>query len=79
MNLVIAFFSVHERDKRRLHATPDSFRGRTTFLTKAFKIESGDILMTRIGSIGDCKLIDWDVDAMLLTLASLIEEFSAAQ
>ncbi|NIV95380.1 hypothetical protein GWN42_21950, partial [candidate division KSB1 bacterium] len=25
--------------------------------------EKGDILMTRIGSIGDCKLIDWDVNA----------------
>lgn len=49
-------------------------------LTKSFKIEKGDILMTRIGSIGDCKLIDWDVTASFyvsLALLKIKKEFSA--
>lgn len=49
-------------------------------LTKSFKIEKGDILMTRIGSIGDCKLIDWDVTASFyvsLALLKIKKGFSA--
>ena len=50
------------------------------FLTRSYEIERGDILMTRIGSIGDCKLIDWDVRASFyVSLALLkIQEASAA-
>jgi type I restriction enzyme, S subunit len=51
------------------------------FLTKSFKIEKGDILMTRIGSIGDCKLIDWDIDASFyvsLALLKIRKGYSAA-
>jgi type I restriction enzyme S subunit len=43
------------------------------FLTKSFKIEKGDILMTRIGSIGDCKLIDWDVNASFYVSLALLK------
>jgi type I restriction enzyme S subunit len=43
------------------------------FLTRSFKIEKGDILMTRIGSIGDCKLIDWDVDASFYVSLALLK------
>ena len=43
------------------------------FLTRTFKIEKGDILMTRIGSIGDCKLIDWDVDASFYVSLALLK------
>jgi type I restriction enzyme, S subunit len=32
-------------------------------LTKNWKLEKNDILMTRIGSVGVCRLIDWEVDA----------------
>ncbi len=51
------------------------------FLTKSFKIEKGDILMTRIGSIGDCKLVDWDVNASFyvsLALLKIKKEVSSA-
>ena len=51
------------------------------FLTRTAKIEKGDILMTRIGSIGDCKLIDWDVDASFyvsLALLKIRSGYSAA-
>ncbi|XWW46650.1 restriction endonuclease subunit S [Fibrella sp. USSR17] len=42
-------------------------------LTKNFRIEKGDILMTRIGSIGDCKYIDWDVDASFYVSLALLK------
>lgn len=42
-------------------------------LTKTFKIENGDILMTRIGSIGHCKLIDWEVNASFYVSLALLK------
>jgi type I restriction enzyme, S subunit len=51
------------------------------FLTRSFKIEKGDILMTRIGSIGDCKLVDWEVDASFYVSLALLKvktRYSAA-
>ncbi len=69
----IPFFSVE-------HVTSGDFRN-TKFiskeehqvLTRSCKIEKGDILMTRIGSIGDCKLIDWDVDASFYVSLALLK------
>jgi type I restriction enzyme, S subunit len=43
------------------------------FLTRSFKMEKGNILMTRIGSIGDCKLIDWEVDASFYVSLALLK------
>ena len=43
------------------------------FLTRSFRIEKGDILMTRIGSIGECKLIDWDVRASFYVSLALLK------
>ena len=43
------------------------------FLTRTVKIERGDILMTRIGSIGDCKLVDWEVDASFYVSLALLK------
>jgi type I restriction enzyme S subunit len=43
------------------------------FLTRFSKIEKGNILMTRIGSIGDCKLIDWDVNASFYVSLALLK------
>jgi type I restriction enzyme S subunit len=42
-------------------------------LTRSFHIERDDILMTRIGSIGDCKLIDWDVEASFYVSLALLK------
>lgn len=42
-------------------------------LTKNFRIEKGDVLMTRIGSIGVCKLIDWNVDASFYVSLALLK------
>jgi len=42
-------------------------------LTKNFRIEKDDILMTRIGSIGVCKLVDWDINASFYVSLALLK------
>lgn len=42
-------------------------------LIKRCKPEKGDILMTRIGSLGDTKLIDWDVNASIYVSLALLK------
>lgn len=42
-------------------------------LTKKYKIEKGDVLMTRIGSIGVCKFINWDLDASFYVSLALLK------
>lgn len=42
-------------------------------LTRRCKPERGDILLTRIGAIGDTKLIDWDVDASIYVSLALLK------
>ena len=42
-------------------------------LTSKVKIEKGDILMTRIGSIGDCKYVDWEPNASFYVSLALIK------
>jgi type I restriction enzyme S subunit len=41
-------------------------------LIKRCKPERGDILMTRIGSLGDTKLLDWDVNASIYVSLALL-------
>ena len=41
--------------------------------TQKYKIEKGDVLMTRIGSIGVCKYIDWDVNASFYVSLALLK------
>ncbi|HLO32742.1 MAG TPA: restriction endonuclease subunit S [Anaerolineales bacterium] len=42
-------------------------------LIKRCKPETGDILMTRIGSLGDTKLINWDVNASIYVSLALLK------
>ncbi|MCX6901875.1 MAG: restriction endonuclease subunit S [Verrucomicrobia bacterium] len=42
-------------------------------LTKRCKPEKGDILLTRIGSLGDTKLLDWDVNASIYVSLALLK------
>jgi len=42
-------------------------------LTTNYKIERGDILMTRIGSIGVCKYVDWNVNASFYVSLALLK------
>lgn len=43
------------------------------FLTRSYKIERGDVLMTRIGSIGDCRLVDWNAEASFYVSLALLK------
>ena len=77
----IPFFSVEHVTSGDFTNTKFISESEHRFLTKSFKIEKGDILMTRIGSIGDCKLIDWHVDASFyvsLALMKIRKGYSAA-
>ena len=69
----VPFYSVE-------HVTSGNFRDTKfisfeehRFLTRSYKIERGDILMTRIGSIGECKFVDWDVDASFYVSLALLK------
>jgi len=42
-------------------------------LIKRCRPEKGDILLTRIGAIGDTKLIDWDVEASIYVSLALLK------
>jgi type I restriction enzyme S subunit len=42
-------------------------------LTRRCKPEKGDILLTRIGALGETKLIDWDVDASIYVSLALLK------
>ena len=69
----IPFFSVEHVTSGDFKNTKFISEEEHQFLTRSFKIEKGDILMTRIGSIGDCKLIDWDVDASFYVSLALLK------
>jgi type I restriction enzyme S subunit len=77
----IPFFSVEHVTSGDFNNTKFISEEEHRFLTRSFKIEKGDILMTRIGSIGDCKLIDWEVEASFyvsLALLKILPGHSAA-
>ncbi len=77
----VPFYSVEHVTSGDFTNTKFISEGEHQFLTRLFKIERGDILMTRIGSIGDCRLVDWDVDASFyvsLALLKIRSGYSAA-
>jgi type I restriction enzyme S subunit len=69
----IPFYSVENVTNDDFTNTKFISEAEHRFLTRFFKIEKGDILMTRIGSIGDCKFIDWDVDASFYVSLALLK------
>jgi len=76
----IPFYSVENVTRNDFDNTKYITHEEHSFLTKNYKIEKGDILMTRIGSIGDCKYVDWEVNASFyvsLALLKIKKEYSA--
>jgi type I restriction enzyme S subunit len=69
----VPFYSVESVTNNNFTNTKFITEEAHKILTKTFKIEKGDILMTRIGSIGDCKLIDWDVNASFYVSLALLK------
>lgn len=76
----IPFYSVESISQNEFKSTKFISEEEHIRLTKSFRIEKGDILMTRIGSIGKCKYINWDVNASFyvsLALLKVKKEYSA--
>jgi len=76
----IPFYSVENVTNNDFKNTKTISIEEHKFLTKSYKIEKGNVLMTRIGSIGVCKLINWDVEASFyvsLALLKFKKEYSA--
>lgn len=69
----VPFYSVENVTKNDFINTKFICEEEHKLLTKAVKIEKGDILMTRIGSIGDCKYVDWDVNASFYVSLALLK------
>ncbi|RKZ56825.1 MAG: restriction endonuclease subunit S [Candidatus Parabeggiatoa sp. nov. 2] len=69
----IPFYSVENVTKNDFKNTKFISESEHNFLTKNWKIEKGDILMTRIGSIGDCKFINWNVNASFYVSLALLK------
>ncbi len=69
----VPFYSVEHVTSGDFKNTKFISEAEHRFLTRTCKIETGDILMTRIGSIGDCKLIDWDVNASFYVSLALLK------
>ena len=72
----IPFYSVE-------HVTSNNFEN-TKFIShevfvkenKRVQLEKNDILLTRIGSVGECRLIDWDLKASFYVSLALIKHNS---
>ena len=73
----IPFYSVEHVTNRNFSDTRFISEKEHRILTRTFKIEKGDILMTRIGSIGDCVLVDWDVEASFYVSLALLKVHGA--
>ncbi|CAN2040380.1 type I restriction enzyme, S subunit [Candidatus Magnetomoraceae bacterium gMMP-15] len=73
VNSGIPFYSVENITRNDFINTKYITESEHKFLTKNWKIEKGDILMTRIGSIGDCKFIDWNVTASFYVSLALLK------
>lgn len=73
----IPFYSVEHVTSRDFSNTKFISEEEHRFLTRTFKIEKGDVLMTRIGSIGDCVLVDWDVEASFYVSLALLKIYGA--
>lgn len=74
----VPFYSVEQITSGNFSDTKYISPEEHKFLTRTCKIEKGDILMTRIGSIGDCKLIDWEVDASFYVSLALLKIHGAS-
>lgn len=69
----IPFYSVENVTANDFEHTKLISEKEHRFLTSKVKIEKGDILMTRIGSIGDCKYVDWEPKASFYVSLALIK------
>ena len=72
----IPFYSVENVTANNFSHTKHISPNEHKILTSRYKIQKGDILMTRIGSIGVCKYVDWDVDASFYVSLALLKPYN---
>ncbi len=68
----IPFYSVENVTANNFHDTKFISPEEHTMLIKRCKPQRGDILITRIGSLGDTKLIDWDAEASIYVSLAIL-------
>ena len=73
VNHGVNFYSVENITNNEFVHTKFISEEEHKFLTRKRCIEKGDVLMTRIGSIGACKYIDWDVRASYYVSLALLK------
>ncbi|MCI0580247.1 MAG: restriction endonuclease subunit S [Chloroflexi bacterium] len=69
----VPFYSVETITENNFSNTKYISRNAHELLIKRCKPERGDILMTRIGTLGQTKLIDWDVNASIYVSLALLK------
>lgn len=69
----IPFYSVENVTANDFEHTKYISEQEHRMLSSRVKIDKGDILMTRIGSIGDCRYVDWNVNASFYVSLALIK------
>ena len=69
----IPFYSVENITNDNFSETKFVSKSAHSEMIKRCHPERGDILMTRIGSIGETKLIDWDVNASIYVSLALLK------
>lgn len=69
----IPFYSVENVTANDFSNTKFISESEHMFLVRRCKPERGDILMTRIGSLGDTKLLNWDVNASIYVSLALLK------
>ena len=73
VNFGVQFYSVENVTANDFVHTKFISEQEHTQLSARVKIEKGDILMTRIGSIGDCKYVNWSPKASFYVSLALIK------
>ncbi len=69
----IPFYSVENITANNFHDTKYITHEEHCVLNRNRRIEKGDILMTRIGSMGVCKYIDWNINASFYVSLALLK------
>lgn len=69
----IPFYSVENVTTNNFHHTKYISKEEHNFLVKRCNPQKGDILLTRIGTLGKTKLIDWNVEASIYVSLALLK------
>ncbi len=69
----VPFYSVETVTDNNFDKTKFISESEHKLLTKSFRIEKGDVLMTRIGSIGQCRYVDWEPNASFYVSLALLK------